>query len=53
MRQRVNGEPLEPPRVSTARVPPVEWGELAQSHGAGPFEQPSPDNLPIIDIHHR
>ena len=47
------GEPLDPPRVSPARGPPVDWGELVQSQGAGEFEQPSPDDLPMIDIHHR
>jgi hypothetical protein len=46
------GEPLDPPHVSPARGPPVEWGELVQSHGAGEFEQPSPDDLPMIDIYH-
>jgi len=39
--------------VSPARGPPVDWGELVQSQGAGEFEQPSPDDLPMIDIHHR
>jgi hypothetical protein len=47
------GEPLEPPHVSPARGPPVDWSELAQSQGAGEFEQASPDDLPMIDIHHR
>jgi len=47
------GEPLDPPRVSPARGPPVDWGELVQSQGAGEFEQASPDDLPMIDIHHR
>ena len=47
------GEPLDPPRVSAARGPPIDWGELVQSHGDGEFEQPSPDDLPMIDIHHR
>ena len=47
------GEPLEPPHVSPARGPPVDWGELVQSQGAGEFEQASPDDLPMIDIHHR
>jgi hypothetical protein len=35
------GEPLDPPRVSPARGPPVDWGELVQSQGAGAFEQAS------------
>ena len=47
------GEPLEPPHVSPARGPPVDWGQLVQSQGAGEFEQPSPGDLPMIDIHHR
>jgi len=47
------GEPLDPPHVSPARGPPVEWAELVQSHGDGEFEQASPDDLPMIDIHHR
>jgi hypothetical protein len=47
------GEPLEPPHVSPARGPPVDWSELAQSQGAGEFEQASPDDLPMIDILHR
>ena len=47
------GEPLEPPHVSPARGPPVDWGELVQSQGAEEFEQASPDDLPVIDIHHR
>jgi hypothetical protein len=47
------GEPLEPPRVSLARGPPVDWAELVQSNRAGEFEQASPDDLPMNDIHHR
>ncbi len=47
------GEPIEPPHVSAARGPPVDWGELAQSDGDGKLEQPSPDDRPMIDIHHR
>jgi hypothetical protein len=47
------GEPLDPPRVSPARGPPVDWGELAQLHRGGEFEQASPDDLPMIDILHR
>jgi hypothetical protein len=47
------GEPLDPPHVSPARGPPVDWGELAQSQRDGEFKQPSPDDLPMIDIHHR
>jgi len=47
------GEPLEPPHVSPARGPPVDWGDLVQSFGDGELEQASPDDLPMIDIHHR
>ena len=47
------GEPLEPPHVSPARGPPVDWGELMQSHSDGPYAQESPKDLPVIDIHHR
>jgi len=47
------GEPLAPPPVSLARGPPVDWAELVQSHRDGEFERPSPDDLPMIDIHHR
>jgi hypothetical protein len=47
------GEPLESPRVSPARGPPVDWGDLAQSFGDGELEQASPDDLPMNDIHQR
>jgi len=47
------GEPLEPPPVAPARGPPADWGELVQAEDAGEFEQASPDDLPMIDIHHR
>jgi hypothetical protein len=47
------GEPLEPPHVSPARGPPVDWGDLMQSHSDGPYAQDSPKDLPVIDIHHR
>ena len=46
------GKPLEPPPVSPARGPPTDWGELVQSFCAGPFEQLSPDDLPMINIYH-
>ena len=46
------GEPLEPPHVSPARGPPVEWDELVQFHPDGEFMQPSPDDLPMINIYH-
>jgi len=47
------GEPLEPPSVSPARGPPVDWVELALFHSDGEFEPASPQGLPMIDIHHR
>ncbi len=45
------GEPLEPPPVSPARVPPTDWGELVQAHDDRHVFQPSPDELLAIDIH--
>jgi hypothetical protein len=45
------GEPLDPPHVSPTRGPPVDWGRLAQLHRDGEFEQASPDDLPMGDIH--
>ena len=45
------GEPMDPPRVSPARGPPVDWGDLVQSHGNGMDAQESPADLPVIDIH--
>ena len=45
------GEPLEPPPVSPARGPPTDWGELVQVHDERAVFQPSPDDLPAIDIH--
>ena len=47
------GEPMDPPRVSPARGPPVHWGELAQSDGDEELKQPSSEDLPMLDIHHR
>ncbi|MFM7183782.1 MAG: hypothetical protein ACKO4Z_03295 [Planctomycetota bacterium] len=44
-------EPLEPPRVSPARGPPTDWGELVQIHDDRDVFQASPDELPAIDIH--
>lgn len=46
------GEPLEPPHVSPARGPPVDWGDLVQSFGGRELEHASPNDLPMIDIHH-
>jgi hypothetical protein len=45
------GEPLEPPPLSPARGPPTAWGELVQAHDDRDVFQPSPDELPVIDIH--
>jgi hypothetical protein len=45
------GEPLETPPISPARGPPTEWGELVQVHDDRAINQPSPDELPVIDIH--
>jgi hypothetical protein len=45
------GEPLEPPPVSPARVPPTDWGELVQIYDDRDVFQASPDELPDIDIH--
>jgi hypothetical protein len=47
------GEPLDPPRVSPARGPPVDWGDLVQAEDDSSFHQATPDDLPMIDIHHR
>ena len=45
------GEPLEPPPVSPARGPPIDWGELVQAHDDRDVFQAAPDELPVIDIH--
>ena len=45
------GEPLEPPPVSPARGPPIDWGELVQAHDTRDVFQASPDELLAIDIH--
>ena len=45
------GEPLEPPPVSPARGPPIDWGELVQVHDNREAVQVAPDELPVIDIH--
>ena len=45
------GEPLEPPPVSPARGPPIDWGELVQAHDDREAVQVSSDELPAIDIH--
>jgi hypothetical protein len=44
------GEPLEPPPLSPARGPPIDWGELVQIHDDRAIFQESPDELPVIDI---
>ena len=45
------GEPLEPPPLSPARGSPTDWGELVQVNDERDVFQPSPDELPAIDIH--
>jgi hypothetical protein len=45
------GEPLEPPAVSPARGPPIDWGKLVQIHDDREAVQVSPVELPAIDIH--
>ena len=47
------GEPLEPPCVSTAREPSVDWDDLVQAEDDRSLYQDSPDDLPTIDIHRR
>ena len=42
---------LEPPPVSLARGPPIDWGELVQVHDNREAVQVAPDELPVIDIH--
>ena len=45
------GESLEPPPVSPAGGPPIDWGKLVQTHDDREAVQVSPDELPVIDIH--
>ena len=45
------GEPLEPPPLSPARGPPIDWGELVQVHDDRAIFQGRIDELPAIDIH--
>ena len=47
------GEPLEPPPVSPARGPPVDWDDLVQADGDHSLHQALSDDLPMIDIHCR
>ena len=47
------GEPLEPPHVSPARGPPVDWGDLERASGDEGLERLAADDLPMIDIHDR
>ena len=47
------GEPLEPPPVSPARGPPVDWDDLVQAENDHSLYQATPDDLPMIDIHRR
>jgi hypothetical protein len=37
--------------VGSPRGPPTDWGELMQMHDDRAIFQPSPDELPVIDIH--
>ena len=37
--------------LSPARGPPTDWGELVQVNDERDVFQPSPDELPAIDIH--
>ena len=46
-------EPLEPPHVSPARGPPVDWDDLVQAEDDHSLHQATPDDLPMIDIHQR
>ena len=46
-------EPLEPPHVSPARGPPVDWDDLVQADDDHSLHQATPDDLPVIDIHQR
>ena len=45
------GEPLEPPPLSPARGPPIDWGEFVQVHDDRAIFQGRIDELPVIDIH--
>ena len=47
------GEPLEPPPVSPARGPPVDWDDLVQDEDGHSLHQALSDDLPMIDIHQR
>ncbi|MFM7413401.1 MAG: hypothetical protein ACKO6E_09360, partial [Planctomycetota bacterium] len=44
------GEPLEPPPVSPARGPPIDWGEFVQVHDDRAILQGRIDEL-SVDIH--
>ena len=47
------GEALEPPLVSPARGPPVDWDDLVQAEDDRSLSQAAPAELPTIDIHRR
>ena len=47
------GEPLEPPYVTPARGPLVDWDDLVQADNERSLHQATPDDLPMIDIHRR
>jgi len=38
-------------RDPPARGPATDWGELVQVHDDRAINQPSPDELPVIDTH--
>ncbi|NDH15025.1 MAG: hypothetical protein EBY47_08165, partial [Actinobacteria bacterium] len=46
-------EPLDPPHVSPSRGRRSTGVSLRSPMVMGKLEQPSPDDLPMIDIHHR
>ena len=47
------GEPLEPPAMSPARGPPVDWDDLVQTEDDSSLHQASSEDLPMIDIYRR
>ena len=47
------GEPLEPPSVSPARGPPVDWDDLVQAEDDHSLHQASAEDVPMIDIRRR
>ncbi len=45
------GEPLEPPPLTPARGPPLDWPDLVHVHDDRDVVHASPDELHVIDIH--